>query len=137
MTIPLQSSSASHLGAALIRFTGAIALSSSFLVSCSTSPLAETTGYQAQLADHLTAQGSKMYGAFWCPHCAAQKERFGDAVDHIPYVECDPSGENAQPDLCQAKSIQAYPTWEISGQFYLGVQSLEELAALSGFSVGE
>lgn len=129
----------------MVRFSSAIALSSSLVVSssllagCTISPATETgtATYQAQLAEHLTAQGSKMYGAFWCPHCASQKERFGDAVDRIPYVECDPEGENAQPNLCQTKAIQAYPTWEINGQFHLGVRSLEELAALSGFVDGE
>ncbi|HEY9887867.1 MAG TPA: hypothetical protein V6D02_05660, partial [Candidatus Obscuribacterales bacterium] len=56
-----------------------------------------------------------------------------EAVDDIQYVECDPEGENAQPQLCREKDIQGYPTWEIDGEFYSGTQSLEELARLSGF----
>jgi hypothetical protein len=59
---------------------------------------------------------------------------FGDAVDQLPYVECADDGENAQPDLCRAKGIQAYPTWEINGQLYPGVKSLEDLAQLSGYT---
>lgn len=74
-----------------------------------------------------------MYGAYWCPHCADQKELFEGAADQVPYVECDPEGENSQAQLCQEKNIQGYPTWEIDGQFYPGVQSLEALAQLSDF----
>ncbi|NEQ31178.1 MAG: thioredoxin [Leptolyngbya sp. SIO4C5] len=107
----------------------------SLLVSCSQlSPSAsESLSFEAQLANHLTAEGDKMYGAYWCPHCADQKERFGDAVDRVPYIECDPSGEAAQPEVCQAKELEGYPTWEINGQLYPGVRSLEELAELSEF----
>ena len=75
-----------------------------------------------------------MYGAFWCPHCDTQKQLFGGAVTQIPYVECDPEGESAQPQLCQDKGIQGYPTWEIAGEFYPGVHSLETLASLSGYA---
>lgn len=95
--------------------------------------LSADASYEARLANHLTQQGATMYGAFWCPHCADQKELFGEAIDNVPYVECDPEGENAQPDLCVAKEIKGYPTWEINGEFYPGTQSLEELAQLSGF----
>ncbi|MGF1460592.1 MAG: glutaredoxin family protein [Leptolyngbyaceae cyanobacterium] len=89
--------------------------------------------YEEQLAQHLTTEGATMYGAFWCPHCADQKELFGKAADSVPYVECDSEGEQAQPQLCTAKEIRGYPTWEINGEFYPGTQSLEKLAALSGF----
>ncbi|MBE9079748.1 hypothetical protein IQ241_21045 [Romeria aff. gracilis LEGE 07310] len=89
--------------------------------------------YEAQLASYLTANDAKVYGAYWCPHCAAQKERFGAAAEQIPYVECDPEGANAQPGLCQQKAIRAYPTWEIGGAFYEGNLPLGRLAELSGF----
>ncbi|MFE4105362.1 glutaredoxin family protein [Almyronema epifaneia] len=127
---PRQLVSGSLLGSAVII--------GSLLMSCSQvgTPEPEPLSFEAQLADHLTAEGDKMYGAYWCPHCADQKERFNDAVDRIPYVECDPSGENAQPEVCQAKGIQGYPTWEINGELYMGVRSLEELAELSGFEPG-
>jgi len=98
-----------------------------------TAPLPADAPYEARLATHLAEQDAAMYGAFWCPHCSDQKELFGDAVDQVPYVECDPEGENAQPDLCTTKAIKGYPTWEIDGEFYPGTRSLEELAQLSGF----
>ena len=105
------------------------------LAGCTTasSDSSAAPSYEQQLAEHLTAEGATMYGAFWCPHCADQKALFGDAVKAMPYVECAAEGENAQPQLCQEKDIRGYPTWEIEGEFYPGVHSLEALAALSGF----
>ena len=104
-------------------------------VGCSSPPddLATQT-YEWQLANHLSQSGAVMYGAHWCPHCADQKAMFGDAAAQVPYVECDAGGENPQPELCQAKNLQGYPTWEVEGELYPGVQSLDALANLSGFA---
>mgnify|MGYP001803329049 FL=1 len=78
-----------------------------------------------------------MYGAYWCPHCARQKRLFGNAVELLPYVECDARGVNPRVDLCAAVGIMAYPTWQINGEFYLGAQPLKRLALLSGFEEGD
>jgi uncharacterized membrane protein/glutaredoxin len=87
------------------------------------------------LADHLTKIGAKMYGAYWCPHCHEQKELFGkEALNKIPYIECGDDGQNAKPDLCRAAGIKGFPTWEINGKQVSGVQKLDELAKLSGYS---
>lgn len=96
-------------------------------------PSVAATTPEASLAQHLAATGSAMYGAYWCPHCSDQKAMFGEAIDQVPYVECADGGDNAQPDLCSAKGIQAYPTWEINGQLHPGVKSLDALAELSGY----
>jgi len=86
------------------------------------------------LARHLTQAGAKEYGAYWCPHCHEQKELFGkEAFAELDYVECDPKGKNPRPQLCQAAKIKGYPTWEIKGQFYEGVQTLEKLADLTDY----
>ncbi len=79
----------------------------------------------------LTEKEVKMYGGFWCGHCQNQKKKFGDAWDFVNYVECDARGENAQVDLCIAKGIGGYPTWEINGKLYPGEMTLERLAELS------
>ena len=87
------------------------------------------------LAKHLTAIGAKKYGAWWCPHCHAQQTLFGkEAFDHVTYVECDEEGIDPQPNACRAVGVQSYPTWEVNGQIYAGVQSLQSLAAASGYS---
>ncbi|MEO0769034.1 MAG: hypothetical protein AAFY72_06315 [Cyanobacteria bacterium J06649_4] len=99
------------------------------IAACNSLPNA----YEARLADHLTESGAKMYGAYWCPHCATQKEYFGGAVSRIPYVECDPEGFDAQPELCQEMGIDVYPTWIIEDEYYFGSQALGKLAKLSGF----
>lgn len=116
---------------------GGVALGAVLLVGCGPQPTStvESAGsYEAQLAEHLTATGGAMYGAYWCPHCADQKAMFKEAAKLLPYVECAADGEDAQPELCQQKGIQGYPTWEIEGQLYPGVKSLADLAELSGFS---
>lgn len=95
----------------------------------------ETTSYEQKLAAHLRQTNAKFYGAYWCPYCADQKAMFGKAAAELPYVECDPQGENPQPDLCDAKQIAVYPTWEIQGELYTGLRSPLELAALSHYKV--
>ncbi len=87
----------------------------------------------AALADHLKKIGARMYGAYWCPYCTRQIEMFGAAFRDIDYVECDPRGKNPRPNLCQTAKIKGYPTWEINGKFYPGVQSFEELAEASNY----
>lgn len=89
---------------------------------------------ERQFARYLTESGVEMFGAFWCPHCQHQRERFGeDAFQLVEYVECDPRGENARPQQCEEEGIRGYPTWKIKGQLYPGDRSLEELAELSGY----
>ncbi|MFH1174062.1 MAG: peptidylprolyl isomerase [archaeon] len=87
----------------------------------------------AKLAACLTAQGAKMYGAYWCGHCANQKELFGDAAQDMPYVECAiAENPQEQTDACKEAGISGYPTWIINGQKYEGEQSLESLKSISG-----
>ena len=102
-----------------------------FAVQNKTAAVSQT--YTGRLAQHLTSSGAKMYGAFWCPHCREQKELFGDAAKQVPYVECDPRGEEPQEQLCRSKNIKGFPTWEISGKMHEGRQTLDELANLSGY----
>ncbi|OZH55164.1 membrane protein [Hydrocoleum sp. CS-953] len=94
-----------------------------------------STPAKVALAEHLTAVGAKMYGAYWCSHCQDQKKLFGqEAVSKLNYIECDPKGKNPQPNLCVAAGIKAYPSWDIGGKSYEGVVSLENLAKLSGYN---
>lgn len=86
------------------------------------------------LAKCLTQNNVKMYGAYWCPHCENQKAAFGpQGFDEINYIECDPRGKNAKPELCAQKGIDGYPTWEFSdGSVLKGEVGLETLAEKTG-----
>lgn len=86
------------------------------------------------LAKHLDASGAKFYGAFWCPNCQQQKDRFGAAQQHLPYVECSPNGRTGPVAFaCVSENITQYPTWIIRGQRYSEVLDADTLAQRSGF----
>jgi len=99
-------------------------------------PITSSSGpAKIALARYLKQIGAKEYIAWWCPHCHEQKELFGkEAYSEINHIECAEGGKNAHPDLCQAANVQSFPTWEIKGKSYQGVQSLEELAKISGYT---
>lgn len=86
------------------------------------------------LAQHLRKQNMKMYGAFWCPHCARQRELFGtQAWALVDYVECAPQGYGAQVKLCRA--IDGFPEWKVEKRTMMsGEVPLSTLATLSGFA---
>ena len=87
-----------------------------------------------KLAEHLTKEGGVMYNAYWCPHCHDQKEMFGkEATDKLNLVECAKDGYNNKRDLCEAKGITGFPSWEIYGSIDSGVKTLKELAELSNY----
>lgn len=98
------------------------------------SALARSDAYQVSLARWLSDRGATMYGSFRCSHCMTQKELFGKAFGLVPYVECSRDGPGADPRLCASKGIRSYPTWEIDGNFYVGVLPLERLDRISGYS---
>ena len=63
------------------------------------------------LAQCINDSGAKFFGAWWCPHCAAQKALFGDAVKLLPYVECATADGKSQTQVCKDNAITGYPTW--------------------------
>ncbi|MEH2450279.1 vitamin K epoxide reductase family protein [Nostoc sp.] len=99
-----------------------------------------TTSGEAEiaLARHLAKVGAKEYSAYWCPHCHEQKLLFGKEAEEIinndVKVECAADGLKAQIELCKAAKIEGFPTWIINGKNYSGVQNLEELAKVSGYT---
>jgi hypothetical protein len=77
-------------------------------------------------AQCITDRGGKMYGSYWCSHCAAQKALFGTAFKKINYVECSSPGSKTF-DLCP--DIETVPTWETSaGLRETGEETLEQLS---------
>lgn len=65
-------------------------------------------------AQCLEDQGAIFYGAFWCPHCQAQKKLFGSSAKLLPYVECSTANGQGQTQACIDKKIASYPTWEFA-----------------------
>ena len=62
----------------------------------------------------VSSKGARMYGAWWCPHCAEQKEEFGYAFQYINYTECSPEGQRTMNDTCKQGGIQHFPTWKFA-----------------------
>ncbi|MFI5205343.1 MAG: hypothetical protein ACHQVK_00215, partial [Candidatus Paceibacterales bacterium] len=60
----------------------------------------------------IKASGATFYGAFWCPHCKAQKDLFGSSVQYLPYVECSTPDGNSQLPVCTNAGVTVYPTWQ-------------------------
>ncbi|MEI6510781.1 MAG: thioredoxin domain-containing protein [Candidatus Uhrbacteria bacterium] len=84
-------------------------------------------------AQCLADKGVKMYGAWWCPHCKAQKELFGTAFKKIDYVECSPNQSKDMSQECKDAGIKGYPTWVLADSSQLsGEQTFDTLAAKSG-----
>ena len=80
----------------------------------------------------LGQKGATFYGAFWCPHCQAQKALFGASVDKLPYVECS-NPDQTQNKTCNDKQISSYPTWQFAdGSRLTGEIPLDQLAQKTG-----
>lgn len=83
-------------------------------------------------AQCLTDKGVKMYGAYWCPHCQAQKALFGSSWDKVTYIECATPNSNKQKEVCNIAGIKSYPTWEFAdGNKVPAVLSLEQLGSFA------
>jgi len=83
----------------------------------------------------LTERGVKMYGAYWCPHCVEQKEKFGASFEYAPYVECGIKGDlHGVSQVCKDAGIKHYPTWQFppTGERVERVFTLEELSDRTG-----
>jgi hypothetical protein len=77
-------------------------------------------------AQCLNSKGLRMYGAWWCPHCAEQKELFGYAFQYVNYTECGIEGQTHSVN-------EHFPTWQFSdGSRHEGVLPLSDLAEKSG-----
>ncbi|KKW07003.1 MAG: hypothetical protein UY39_C0021G0004 [Candidatus Kaiserbacteria bacterium GW2011_GWC2_49_12] len=91
------------------------------------------SGQLDDFAQCLTDKEAVFYGAFWCPHCQAQKRMFGNSVKLLPYVECSTPDGQSQLQICVDKKIQQYPTWEFADESRLtGEVPLLQLAEKTG-----
>jgi thiol-disulfide isomerase/thioredoxin len=79
-------------------------------------------------AQCISDAGAKFYGAYWCPHCQAQKKLFNNSKK-LPYVECSTPNGQAQTQVCIDAKITGYPTWIFAdGSIGDGEQTFEQLA---------
>ena len=99
--------------------------------------------YLSNRADHrhdefarcLTDRGVKMYGAWWCPHCQEQKEKFDASFEYVPYVECGIKGDlHGRSQACRDANIEHYPTWQFppTGERVERIFTLQELSDRTG-----
>jgi hypothetical protein len=82
----------------------------------------------------VSSKGTRMYGAWWCPHCADQKESFGFAFQYVTYTECGVEGQtHSVNEQCKNEGIKNFPTWQFGdGHREEGVLPLPDLAAKTG-----
>jgi len=79
----------------------------------------ESSELAVEVAQKLSAAHARFYGAFWCSHCADQKQFFGkDAFTKIDYVECFPNGYESKlkgpmAPACNGNVDNGYPQWVI------------------------
>lgn len=84
----------------------------------------------------IASRQAKMYGLYWCPHCADQKAMFGSAFKYVPYVECAIRGSKELAPECKTAGVKLFPSW----QFGMdppkeGVLSLDALSEKTGCSL--
>jgi len=98
-------------------------------------------GYQKRahkydaFAKCLTQKGVKMYGAYWCPHCADQKKLFDASFEYAPYIECGvPGNTSKMQPVCTDAAIKLFPTWQFPpvGERVEGEIPLEDLSLRTG-----
>ncbi|MFZ0762209.1 MAG: hypothetical protein WAM69_19845 [Candidatus Sulfotelmatobacter sp.] len=81
----------------------------------------------------LASKQTKMYGLYWCPHCAEQKKMFGQAFRYVPYVECAIKGSHELAPECQAAGLKLFPSWQFGANAPVArVFPLQELSDKTG-----
>lgn len=82
----------------------------------------------------LTTKNAKMYGLYWCPHCADQKREFGSSFHYIQYVECaSPENPHELTAACKAAGVKLFPSWQFGNDPPKeGVLSVEALSEKTG-----
>jgi hypothetical protein len=111
----------------------ALILSLIFVISGSFPRVSAESKNLDGFAKCLSQNKVKMYGLFWCTHCADQKELFGSSFQYVTYVECGIPGTRKATDECKTAGIKHMPTWAFAdGSRREGVVPLADLAKQSG-----
>lgn len=113
-------------------FFGAIALVIALFIGTSFFAKSQPGKYDT-FAQCVKDSGATFYGAFWCPHCQAQKALFGRSASLLPYFECSTADGQGQIQACTDKGVTNYPTWHFSnGEVLTGKVELSVLAEKTG-----
>lgn len=89
-------------------------------------------------ASCIKDSGATFYGAFWCPHCQAQKAMFKKSARLLPYVECSQPDGKTQTQACIDAKVNSYPTWYFKdGSSESGTLPLQKLAEKTGCTIPE
>ena len=108
---------------------GICAILAGYIYSATKPPPDGTYDAFAQCIGHTS---TTFYGAWWCPHCEAQKNEFGGAAKYLPYVECA-NPDSSEKQSCVDIGITSYPTWYFpDGTSSTGVNSLANIAKHTG-----
>ena len=85
----------------------------------------------------LASKNARMYGLYWCPHCADQKSEFGASFRYVPYIECASQDDPHQlTAACQAAGVKLFPSWQFGADPPKeGVLSLQDLSQKTGCSL--
>ncbi|GAC1433739.1 MAG: hypothetical protein NVS1B11_15280 [Terriglobales bacterium] len=93
----------------------------------------QRTSHLDGFAQCLATKNVKMYGLYWCTHCAEQKEMFGSAVRYVPYIECGIKGSRDEEPSCIQQHVKQFPTWQFSdGSRVQGTLPLSTLGQKTG-----
>ena len=92
----------------------------------------ETFEEEMSFTQCLSDKGAVLYGAYWDSSTAKQKSYFTDS-ENLEYIECGVKGDyKAQQQVCVEAGIEAYPTWIITDEQYMGVLDKKQLSMLTG-----
>ena len=85
----------------------------------------------------LASKNAKMYGLYWCPHCADQKREFAASFRYVPYVECaSESDPHELVPVCKAAGVKLFPSWQFgTDPPKEGVLTLDALSQKTGCSL--
>ena len=84
----------------------------------------------------LASKNAKMYGLYWCPHCADQKAKFGASFQYVPYIECAIKGSKEMAPECKAAGVKLFPSWQFGSETPReGVLELDAISQKTGCSL--
>jgi hypothetical protein len=85
----------------------------------------------------LAGKNAKMYGLYWCPHCADQKRKFGASFRYVPYVECASEADPHElTPACKVAGVREFPSWQFgTDPPQAKVFELQDLGDKTGCSV--